>query len=74
MHEFPRIACQPSRQICLAPLTRCLPDRSSSLSPLSCLSTHPKTRYVVANLDGMPGWVLLNLAWALPDRMRDLLF
>eukprot|EP00051_Salpingoeca_urceolata_P014182 m.179938 g.179938 ORF g.179938 m.179938 type:complete len:351 (+) comp18003_c0_seq3:2494-3546(+) len=34
-------------------------------------STHPKTRYVVAGFNGVPGWAISWIAWALPDRVAD---
>jgi len=37
------------------------------------LSPTPKTRYVVANVGGVPAFMLTTLAWVLPDRAVDLL-
>eukprot|EP00939_MAST-03C_sp_MAST-3C-sp1_P002225 g2225.t1 len=34
---------------------------------------YPKTRYVVANIDGTPAWVIKRIFWLLPDRMSDFL-
>jgi len=35
--------------------------------------THPtpRTRYVVANVNGVPAWVITRLLWLLPDRIAD---
>jgi len=38
----------------------------------SLTSPYPKTRYPVANLLGIPGWVLARLMWLMPDRMLDI--
>ena len=35
-------------------------------------SSTPKTRYVVANVGGIPAWVLTTIAYVLPDRLRDM--
>lgn len=32
----------------------------------------PRTRYVVANVNGVPAWCYAWLAWLLPDRLQDL--
>jgi NAD(P)-dependent dehydrogenase (short-subunit alcohol dehydrogenase family) len=36
-------------------------------------AARPRTRYVVANVDGKPAWLFVWLAWLLPDRVQDLL-
>ena len=33
---------------------------------------YPKTRYVVANVKGIPAWILTRISWLLPDRIKDL--
>jgi NAD(P)-dependent dehydrogenase (short-subunit alcohol dehydrogenase family) len=37
----------------------------------SVMDKNPKSRYVVASVNGIPAWVLGWLMWALPDRLRD---
>lgn len=34
---------------------------------------HPLTRYVVANVNGVPAKLILKLMWLLPDRAKDAL-
>lgn len=34
-------------------------------------SSHPKTRYVVAVVAGLPAWVVATIKWLLPDRLMD---
>jgi NAD(P)-dependent dehydrogenase (short-subunit alcohol dehydrogenase family) len=41
-------------------------------SAISAVS--PKTRYVVANVSGMPAWIVAYLVKYLPDRVVDFLF
>jgi hypothetical protein len=36
-----------------------------------CAWQHPKTRYAVANVDGMPAKLVIFLSWLLPDRTSD---
>jgi len=36
-------------------------------------SSHPQVRYVVANVDGTPAWVLIWIQWLLPERAWDAL-
>jgi len=42
---------------------------------LSCLRTHIllQVRYLVANADGMPAWVIIWIKWLLPERAWDAL-
>ncbi len=35
--------------------------------------SYPKTRYVVANLGGVPADLALYIAWLMPDRLQDLI-
>lgn len=37
------------------------------------VSPYPKTRYVVASVNGNPAWVIAWLFWAVPDRLKDFL-
>ena len=39
----------------------------------SIVNDYPKTRYVVANVDGLPAVVLVWLLWLMPDRLEDLI-
>ncbi|CAM9274186.1 unnamed protein product [Ectocarpus fasciculatus] len=36
-------------------------------------SPYPKTRYVVASVNGTPAWVVAWIFWAVPDRLKDFL-
>ena len=36
-------------------------------------SGHPQVRYVVANVDGTPAWVLIWVKWLMPERAWDAL-
>ena len=36
-------------------------------------SPNPKVRYVVANVDGTPAWILIKIKWLLPTRLYDMI-
>ena len=44
-----------------------------SLARLRMLKYYCQVRYVVANADGTPAWVLIWVKWLLPERAWDAL-
>lgn len=49
------------------------PQVTTDVIAHSVMSKNPKSRYVVASVNGIPAWIMGWLMWALPDRMRDFL-
>ena len=47
------------------------PQCTSDAIDHALTSAYPRTRYVVAGLGAVPGWVLGWLVWSLPDRLKD---
>lgn len=50
------------------------PDTTTSMDIIHAMtSPYPKTRYVNANIGGMPAWVIKRIMWMTPDRLADLM-
>lgn len=47
------------------------PDVTTKAIAHALTSPYPKTRYTVANVDGVPAWVLGWVADVCPDRFAD---
>jgi short-subunit dehydrogenase len=47
------------------------PQCTSDAIDHALTSAYPRTRYVVAGVGAVPGWVLGWLIWSMPDRLKD---
>eukprot|EP00037_Helgoeca_nana_P013762 m.127214 g.127214 ORF g.127214 m.127214 type:complete len:319 (+) comp22215_c0_seq1:37-993(+) len=49
------------------------PDVTTNAIVDALTSAQPKTRYVVANVGGIPAWIVTWIAYLLPDNIQDIL-
>ena len=49
------------------------PQVTSDAITHALTSPYPKTRYVVASVNGNPAWVVAWIFWVVPDRLKDFL-